>query len=315
MVDSIYRTRSLGIGESGIPDQYADGKAARVWQHYIGGHKKRTESYREFFCNLLNENGIRHILDVACGTGVDSIMLVENNFKVTSTDASDKMLKQAWKIRWQRRKEEAFDNWEIEEGNWLSLQETQITVPEGGFDAVICLGNSFAHLPDFQGDLSNQKLAIENFKDMLKPGGVLFIDHRNYDAILDTGKAPSKNLYYNSDCIEGIKTSVLYVDGRESMITLDYTVDPSKASEDFMEEGEEPKAKKRKSADGEVSKFRLSYCPLRLKTFSSLLKDIFGEEVRHEVFGDFEPLGKVELPAYYVHMIWKATNENGVTAT
>ena len=77
------------------------------------------------------------------------------------------------------------------------MQETQITVPEGGFDAVICLGNSFAHLPDFQGDLSNQKLAIENFKDMLKPGGVLFLDHRNYDAILDTGKAPSKNLYYN----------------------------------------------------------------------------------------------------------------------
>ena len=63
------------------------------------------------------------------------------------------------------------------------------------------------------------------------------------------------------------------------------------------------------------SKFRLSYCPLRLKTFSSLLKDIFGEEVRHEVFGDFEPLGKVEFPAYYVHMIWKATNENDVTAT
>lgn len=42
---------------------------------------------------------------------VDSIMLLENNFKVTSTDASDKMLKQAWKIRWQRRKEEAFDKW------------------------------------------------------------------------------------------------------------------------------------------------------------------------------------------------------------
>lgn len=86
---------------------------------------------------------------------------------------------------------------EIEEGNWLSLQEAQIDVPEGGFDAVICLGNSFAHLPDFQGDLGHQKLAVQNFKDMLKPGGVLFIDHRNYDAILDSGKAPSRNLYYN----------------------------------------------------------------------------------------------------------------------
>ena len=42
---------------------------------------------------------------------------------------------------------------------------------------------------------------------------------------------------------------MLYVDGRESMITLDYTVDPSKASDDFQEEGEEPVAKKRKSSE------------------------------------------------------------------
>ena len=61
-----------------------------------------------------------------------------------------------------------------------------------------------------------------------------------------------------------------------------------------------------------ISKFRLSYCPLRLSTFSNLLKGIFGEEARHEVFADFEPLGKVELPAYYVHMIWKPTTKNGV---
>ena len=85
----------------------------------------------------------------------------------------------------------------IEEGNWLALHEAAIDVPPQGFDAVICLGNSFAHLPDFHGDLSNQKLAIQNFKEMLKPGGVLFIDHRNYDAILDSGKAPQRNLYYN----------------------------------------------------------------------------------------------------------------------
>lgn len=58
------------------------------------------------------------------------------------------------------------------------------------------------------------------------------------------------------------------------------------------------------------SKFRLSYCPLRLNTFSTLLKGTFGEDARHQVFGDFEPLGQVELPAYYVHMIWKATNED-----
>ena len=64
---------------------------------------------------------------------------------------------------------------------------------------------------------------------------------------------------WQSDCIESIKTSVLYVDGKESMITLDYTVDPSKASDDFMEEGEEPTTKKRKPSEGEI-RYSLHHC-------------------------------------------------------
>ena len=42
---------------------------------------------------------------------VDSIMLLEEGFTVTSVDASDKMLKQAHKTRWARRKEDKFDEW------------------------------------------------------------------------------------------------------------------------------------------------------------------------------------------------------------
>lgn len=38
----------------------------------------------------------------------------------------------------------------IEEANWLTLAE-DVQKPGDGFDAVICLGNSFAHLPDFKG--------------------------------------------------------------------------------------------------------------------------------------------------------------------
>jgi len=38
-------------------------------------------------------------------------MLLEEGFRVTSVDASDKMLKYALKTRWNRRKEEAFDAW------------------------------------------------------------------------------------------------------------------------------------------------------------------------------------------------------------
>lgn len=76
MVDSVYRTRSLGVPATGLPDQYADGKAARVWQHYIGGHKKRTEPYQEFFCQILREHKAKRILDVACGTGYANSMFL-----------------------------------------------------------------------------------------------------------------------------------------------------------------------------------------------------------------------------------------------
>ena len=69
-------------------------------------------------------------------------------------------------------------------------------VPEGGFDAVLCLGNSFAHLPDFEGENLKQKIALENFRAMVKPGGILLLDHRNYDDIITTADVPEKNVYY-----------------------------------------------------------------------------------------------------------------------
>lgn len=76
-----------------------------------------------------------------------------------------------------RRKEPMFDDWVIEEANWLTLQD-DIVSPPGGFDAVICMGNSFAHLPDFHGDQRDHKKCFENFRDSVKPGGLFIIDHR-----------------------------------------------------------------------------------------------------------------------------------------
>lgn len=109
--DSVFHTRSEGISAEGVRDQYADGKAAKVWEIFIGDKRSRTDNYRNFLVNLLRENGCKRILDVACGTGVDSILLLEEGFEVVSVDASDKMLKYALKARWDRRKEKAFDNW------------------------------------------------------------------------------------------------------------------------------------------------------------------------------------------------------------
>ena len=84
---------------------------------------------------------------------------------------------------------------------------------------------------------------------MLKPGGILIIDHRNYDYILKNGKAPKKNIYYNSQNIKSIKTQIIYEDNKPRQIVLDYKMDVE--------------------GDGD---FVLSYQPWTLAEFSSLLK-------------------------------------------
>ncbi|XP_009953053.1 PREDICTED: glycine N-methyltransferase, partial [Leptosomus discolor] len=180
----------------------------------------------------------------------------------------------------------------IEEANWLTL-EKDLEKPGDGFDAVICLGNSFAHLPDFKGDQSDHKLALRNIASMVRPGGVLVIDHRNYDHILATGCAPpGKNIYYKSDLTKDITTSVLLVNNKAHMVTLDYTVQvpPTEAG-----------------AAPELSKFRLSYYPHRLEAFTALLKGAFQGKCQHSVLGDFQPFtpGQAHVPCYFIHVVKK----------
>ena len=71
------------------------------------------------------------------------------------------------------------------------------TFDHPSFDAVICLGNSFAHLQDVDGRTANQRRAVSNFLQLVRPGGILVIDHRNYDEIIKSGAVPAKNVYYN----------------------------------------------------------------------------------------------------------------------
>jgi len=72
MAESVFVTRTAGIGCEGIQDQYADGKAAQVWDMLVGSsnaHELRTRHYRNALVSLLKKHGCKRILDVACGTG------------------------------------------------------------------------------------------------------------------------------------------------------------------------------------------------------------------------------------------------------
>jgi glycine N-methyltransferase len=217
-----------------------------------------------------------------------------------STDASDKMLKYALRHRWNRRKESQFDNWVIEEANWFTLKEDLAEVkgkPSGGFDAVICLGNSFSHIMNTDGAMSLQKKVLVNLTSMLKPGGILLIDHRNFDDIISTGLVPIKNAFVNNGNLKHVKCSILNVDGEPESVTFDYQLDVQamKASGKF-----------KLDIKDEEYVCKLTLYPYRLAQFQALLRETFGPTFQYETYGDYKPLGEVKTPAWYIHVIRKA---------
>jgi len=280
MANTVQRTRFDSFSAEVNRDQYADGRAAKVWELFIG--RSRSEHCKNFLLNLLREKGCRRILDVACGTGIDSAMLVEEGFEVVSVDASDKQLKYALKERWNRRREPDFDNWIIEEADWLTLLEDIEPLIGEGFDAVLCLGNSFAHILDPRGNQHEQKRAMCNFEKCMKPGGILLIDHRNYDNILETGGVPAQDGYFDYNRMT-IKTSVLYEGDQPKQIALEYFI---------------PEL-------GETSEFRVFCYPHKLQAINNLLEECFNHKLKHRIYGDFKLLTETAKPAFYLHVVEK----------
>lgn len=80
-----------------------------------------------------------------------------------------------------------------------------------------------------------------------------------------------------------IKTSVLYVGGKPSLITLDYVI----------------------KMNNENNEFRLSYYPHKLNRFNQILWDCFGNRMKHNIFGDFKELHENTNPAFYIHVVEK----------
>lgn len=73
--DQVFHSRSEGIPSEGVKDQYADGKAARTWNKFIGDSTQRTQNYKNFLIGLLRKHGCVSVLDIACGTGYVALVI------------------------------------------------------------------------------------------------------------------------------------------------------------------------------------------------------------------------------------------------
>ena len=122
-----------------------------------------------FFASLFEQFGVRRVLDAACGTGHHAIALARQGYQVMGTDLSTPMIARASENASAQGVGASFSVAGL--GGYAALGQT--------FDAAICLGNSLPHL------LSGAAVAeaLADFAAVLRPGGLLVIQNRNFDRV------------------------------------------------------------------------------------------------------------------------------------
>lgn len=224
----------------------------------------RAESEGDFFIQTLKERGVKRILDVACGTGFHSVRLIEAGFDVVSTDGSAEMLAKAFENGYQRGHvlRTALADW-----RWLNRDI------HGRYDAVICLGNSFTHLFNE----NDRRKALAEFYSALNHDGILILDQRNYDSILDHGYSSKHTYYY---CGDDISVYPEYVDPGLTRFRYEF---PDK------------------------SVYHLNMFPLRKAYTRRLMREVGFQHI--ETYGDFKETFRETEPDFFIHIAEKSYQE------
>lgn len=126
-----------------------------------------------FFRSLFRARNITRILDVACGTGRHAIAFAKEGYEVMATDISSAMVEHA-------RANVAQAGVDVQVMK-LGFGELAGAVP-GVYNAVTCLGNSLPHLTSEDALYA----ALRDMRAMLAPSGLLVIQNRNFDRVLET---------------------------------------------------------------------------------------------------------------------------------
>ncbi|MGW1678080.1 glycine/sarcosine N-methyltransferase [Saccharopolyspora sp. NPDC002376] len=258
--EQVFGENPLEVRESDHYTHEYVGSFVEKWDELIDW-KKRYESEGSFFIDQLKARGVRSVLDVATGTGFHSVRLLEEGFEAVSADGSPQMLAKA------------FSNGltygghilRVVHADWRWLNRDV----HGEYDAIICLGNSFTHLFSER----DRRKALAEFYAMLKHDGVLIIDQRNYDAILDNGFS-SKHTYY-------------------------YAGDDVSAEPDYIDDG----LARFKYTFPDKSEFFLNMYPLRKNYTRRLMREVGFQRI--DTYGDFQETYHDDEPDFFIHVAEK----------
>lgn len=265
VIDRVQRHQDFGqdpiaVRESGHYQAEYVQSFVEKWDQLIDWDA-RAQSEGEFFIEQLRARGKHKILDVATGTGFHSVQLKKAGFDVTSVDGNAEMLGRAFENARRRGLvlRTVHADW-----RWLNRDV------DGKYDAIICLGNSFTHLFEER----DRRRALAEFYAALRHDGILILDQRNYDAILDVGFRSDHQYYY---CGEQVVAEPEYVD--ESLARFRYR---------FPDDSE----------------FHLNMFPLRKGYVRQLMGEVGFQRVK--TYGDFQETYQVNDPDFFIHIADKS---------
>lgn len=239
--------------------EFVTGFAAK-WDELIDWDA-RAKSEGQFFAEVLRAHAKDSVLDAATGTGFHSVRLIQAGFDVISVDGSAPMLAKAIENGQKRGL-----ILKTVQADWRELNRSI----QGKYDAIICLGNSFTHLHDEQ----DRRKALAEFYAALRHDGILILDQRNYDEMLDQGFTSKHKYYYCGDRV---------------------TAEP-----EYLDDG----LARFRYAFPDGSEYTLNMFPLRKSYVRRLIREAGFDLVR--TYGDFQETYQDSEAEFFIHVAQKS---------
>jgi len=155
-----------------ITENYNSQNLVSMWREFIDWEKRR-KGEDNFLVNQFHTHNVKKVFDASLGDGCDSIYLLKQGFDVTSNEIDKTFLDKALEYA-------KAENVKLKTAT-LDWRKLDTEFAEESFDAVILLGNSLTYLFTEKDQLDT----LRQFKRLLRSGGVLIVDERNYQYILD----------------------------------------------------------------------------------------------------------------------------------